>query len=130
MSADILEELQSFKAKMTSIDERLTIMDSGVISNLQRMDNKIDRVLMNGGSLENVKMESVEDNDNLAQSHGDQEGGEDEINSDGKAMGEPGTIKIPEQVFNATSSITQNGGASNATLLKSSRKRNHPQGDI
>ncbi|KAK8036782.1 C6 zinc finger domain-containing protein [Apiospora phragmitis] len=112
VSADILEILQSLKAQTTSIDERMSRMDSRVNSNLKRMDKKIDRALTNGGSLENVKMESVEDNHDLAQSPGDNdsqdelEGGEDEIQSDRETNGEPAMTKeAADQVFQQANEI-------------------------
>ncbi|KAK8140277.1 hypothetical protein PG984_000343 [Apiospora sp. TS-2023a] len=95
VSADILEIMQSLKAQMTSIDERMSRMDSRVNSNLKRMDNKIDRALTNGGSLENVKMESTR-----------WRGGEDEIQSDRETNGEPAMTKeAADQVFQQANEI-------------------------
>ncbi|KAK7937589.1 uncharacterized protein PG986_014457 [Apiospora aurea] len=112
VSADILEIIQSLKTQMTSLDDRMIRMDKRVESNLKRMDNKLDRALTNAGSLENVKMESVEDNDDLAQSPADldtsqdEHDGEEEIQSDRETNGEPAMTKeAADQVFQQANEI-------------------------
>ena len=62
MSADILEIVQGLKAQVTSFEDRMIKIND----KLERLDNKIDKVLTNGGSLD-IKVESVEDNRDLAQ---------------------------------------------------------------
>ena len=81
-------------------------MDKQMDTNIKQLNNKIEKAFANAGSLENVKMESVEDNHDLAQSPAgldisqDEGDGEDGIQSDRQTNGESAMTKeATGQVF-------------------------------